>query len=80
MQSHFNRILTTHTGSLHRPPDFEEMFRQKLAGEKFDESAFEARLRSSSAGLRKTCHIPTMLPWSIFYRQNECAGLSNRSR
>src|SRR5271169_3161518 len=47
MQSRFNRILTTHTGSLHRPPDFEEMFRQKLAGEKFDENAFEARLRSS---------------------------------
>jgi methionine synthase II (cobalamin-independent) len=49
MQSRFNRILTTHTGSLHRPPDFEEMFRQKLAGESVDENAFEARLRSSVA-------------------------------
>jgi 5-methyltetrahydropteroyltriglutamate--homocysteine methyltransferase len=46
MQSRFERILTTHTGSLHRPPDFEEMFRQKLAGESFDEKAFEARLRT----------------------------------
>jgi 5-methyltetrahydropteroyltriglutamate--homocysteine methyltransferase len=49
VQSRFNRILTTHTGSLHRPPDFEEMFRQKLAGESVDENAFEARLRSSVA-------------------------------
>jgi 5-methyltetrahydropteroyltriglutamate--homocysteine methyltransferase len=49
MRSRFDRILTTHTGSLHRPPDFEEMFRKKLAAEDVDETAFEARLRSSVA-------------------------------
>jgi hypothetical protein len=38
------RILTTHTGSLHWPPDLEELFRKKLAGEVYDEKAVEARL------------------------------------
>jgi 5-methyltetrahydropteroyltriglutamate--homocysteine methyltransferase len=49
MQRSADRILTTHTGSLHRPPDLEELFRKKLAGEFLDEKAFEARLRSSVA-------------------------------
>ena len=44
-----DRILTTHTGSLHRPPDLEELFRRKLAGEAYDGRAFEARLRSAVA-------------------------------
>ena len=44
-----DRILTTHTGSLHRPPDLEELFRRKLAGEAHDDKAFEARLRSAVA-------------------------------
>lgn len=47
MQASRDRILTTHTGSLHRPPDLEEMFRRKLAGEAVEASAFEARLRSA---------------------------------
>jgi 5-methyltetrahydropteroyltriglutamate--homocysteine methyltransferase len=49
MHASTDRILTTHTGSLHRPPDFEEMFRRKLASDSFDEKAFEARLRSAVA-------------------------------
>lgn len=47
METSRDRILTTHTGSLHRPPDLEEMFRRKLAGEPVDEAAFEARLKSA---------------------------------
>ncbi len=42
-----DRILTTHTGSLHRPPDLEELYRKKHAGETYDESKLEARLRSA---------------------------------
>jgi methionine synthase II (cobalamin-independent) len=49
MRRSTERILTTHTGSLHRPPDLEELFRKKLAGEVYDEKAFEARLRSAVA-------------------------------
>ncbi len=44
-----DRILTTHTGSLHRPPDLEELYRRKFAGEPCDENAIEARLRSAVA-------------------------------
>jgi 5-methyltetrahydropteroyltriglutamate--homocysteine methyltransferase len=49
MKSRFKRILTTHTGSLHRPPDLEEIFRKKLALESYDETVFESRLRTSVA-------------------------------
>jgi 5-methyltetrahydropteroyltriglutamate--homocysteine methyltransferase len=49
MKRSVDRILTTHTGSLHRPPDLEETYRKKFAGEKFDNSALEARLRTSVA-------------------------------
>ena len=44
-----DRILTTHTGSLHRPPDLEELYRRKFAGEPCDENALETRLRSAVA-------------------------------
>jgi 5-methyltetrahydropteroyltriglutamate--homocysteine methyltransferase len=44
-----DRILTTHTGSLHRPPDLEELFRKKLAGEPYDPTVFAVRLRTSVA-------------------------------
>src|SRR5262249_35831127 len=47
METSRDRILTTHTRSLHSPPDLEEMFRRKLAGERVDASAFEARLRAA---------------------------------
>lgn len=49
MKASTDRILTTHTGSLHRPPDLEETFRRKLAGEAFDEAAFEDQLRDGVA-------------------------------
>ena len=49
MKTSTQRILTTHTGSLHRPKDLEELYRKKLAGEPYDESALEQRLRSSVA-------------------------------
>jgi 5-methyltetrahydropteroyltriglutamate--homocysteine methyltransferase len=61
MQMHVSadRIMTTHTGSLHRPADLEEMFRRKLADEDtFDEKAFEARLRTAVAEIvRKQADI-----------------------
>jgi len=44
-----DRILTTHTGALHRPPDLEELYRRKHAGETYDESALESRLQTAVA-------------------------------
>ncbi|HUB97105.1 MAG TPA: cobalamin-independent methionine synthase II family protein [Stellaceae bacterium] len=49
MKSSTDRILTTHTGALHRPPDLEELYRQKFAGEPVDERALEARLKTAVA-------------------------------
>jgi 5-methyltetrahydropteroyltriglutamate--homocysteine methyltransferase len=47
MKASTQRILTTHTGSLHRPPDLEELYRKKLSGEPYDGGALESRLRSA---------------------------------
>jgi 5-methyltetrahydropteroyltriglutamate--homocysteine methyltransferase len=53
MKTSTERILTTHTGSLHRPKDLEELYRKKLAGEPYDEAALERRLRSGVAEIVK---------------------------
>ena len=44
-----DRILTTHAGSLPRPPDLREMVAAKANGAAFDIAAFEQRLRSAVA-------------------------------
>lgn len=49
MKTSTERILTTHTGALHRPRDLEEVYRRKFAGEPYDEAALEARLRTAVA-------------------------------
>src|SRR6266540_3096543 len=42
-----DRILTTHTGSLPRPPDLIEMIRSRENGEAVEEAAFQARVREA---------------------------------
>ncbi|HWO73001.1 MAG TPA: cobalamin-independent methionine synthase II family protein [Dehalococcoidia bacterium] len=44
-----DRILTTHTGSLPRPPDLVEMLQARMRGEPVDEQAFAARVREAVA-------------------------------
>jgi 5-methyltetrahydropteroyltriglutamate--homocysteine methyltransferase len=44
-----DRILTTHTGSLPRPPDLMPFLERERDGEPFDESKFEECLRASVA-------------------------------
>ena len=65
-----DRILTTHAGSLPRPPDLYEMVAAKANGEPYDPTAFEVRLKSAVA--------------EVVHRQAECGidcvndgGLSN---
>ena len=53
MKRSTDRILTTHTGSLHRPADLEEMFLRKYTGLSFNPKALEARLRSAVAEVVK---------------------------
>src|SRR4051812_10416601 len=47
------RILTTHTGSLPRPPDLFEMIQKRDAGEVVDSDAFAARVRTAVADIVK---------------------------
>ncbi len=49
MKRSATRILTTHTGSLHRPPELEELYRARCAGEPHDEEAYESALRDGVA-------------------------------
>ena len=45
MQRSTSRILTTHTGSLPRPPDLVTMLNAKELGEPYDRTAFAARVK-----------------------------------
>ena len=42
-----SRIITTHTGSLPRPPDLIDLIRRREQGEPLDVAAFEARVRTA---------------------------------
>jgi 5-methyltetrahydropteroyltriglutamate--homocysteine methyltransferase len=47
MKRSTDRILTTHAGSLPRPPELLEMVIARERGEKIDEAAFETRLKTA---------------------------------
>src|SRR5437762_2473969 len=47
MKRSTDRILTTHTGSLPRPPDLIELIRARQTGESVDEQALAARVKSA---------------------------------
>jgi 5-methyltetrahydropteroyltriglutamate--homocysteine methyltransferase len=47
MKRSTDRIVTTHTGSLPRPPDLIDLIRKREQGEAVDQAQFEARVRSA---------------------------------
>jgi 5-methyltetrahydropteroyltriglutamate--homocysteine methyltransferase len=49
IQRSTDRILTTHTGSLPRPPELVEMIRRREAGETVDEAAFQSQVKDAVA-------------------------------
>ena len=51
MRTSRERILTTHVGSLIRPPALQEIMRAKQAHKTYDHAAYEACLRDSVAGV-----------------------------
>jgi 5-methyltetrahydropteroyltriglutamate--homocysteine methyltransferase len=58
------RILTTHAGSLPRPPDLLQMMYDRGAGKPVDEMALEARIRSAVDEIvRKQREIGLDLIW-----------------
>ena len=52
MKRSTDRILTTHAGSLPRPDELRAMILKKQQGERFDEAAFAARVKSAVENLR----------------------------
>ena len=58
MQRSTDRILTTHVGSLPRPPDLQQMLQAKDRGEPYDEAALEARVKEAVAeAVRKQADV-----------------------
>jgi 5-methyltetrahydropteroyltriglutamate--homocysteine methyltransferase len=53
MKRSTDRILTTHVGSLNRPPDLMDVLREKYAGHPYDEGAYQERLRADVAEVVK---------------------------
>src|SRR5262252_5980551 len=48
-QQNTDRILTTHVGSLPRPKDLLYVMKARLAGEAYDQAAYDARVRQAVA-------------------------------
>jgi methionine synthase II (cobalamin-independent) len=51
MKRSLDRVLTTHTGSLPRPPAILEVMRSREAGAAIDERAFDVGLKAAVAGI-----------------------------
>jgi 5-methyltetrahydropteroyltriglutamate--homocysteine methyltransferase len=43
-----DRILTTHIGSLCRSPELLQFYRRSIAGESYDEAAFQEQIRAET--------------------------------
>src|SRR3977135_823308 len=52
MKRSTDRILTTHVGSLIRPPALQEIMRAKQGGQSYDQAAYEACLKQSVPDVR----------------------------
>jgi len=63
MKRSTDRILTTHTGSLARPPDLLEIMRDKENGRPYDREAYDALARQAVIdAVRRQCEIGIDIP------------------
>ena len=53
MKNSSNRILTTHVGSMTRPPEVVEALRPKEAGQPYDKQELESRIKNAVAAVVK---------------------------
>ena len=88
MQTSQQRILTTHVGSLPRPPDLLAFLEARERGEAFDEAAFEARLalavnevvaRQVAVGIDSVCDGEQSKISYTFYVRHRLAGIGTAS-
>jgi 5-methyltetrahydropteroyltriglutamate--homocysteine methyltransferase len=89
MKRSTERILTTHTGSLPRPPELIEMLRAAEAGELKDRAAFEAKVREAvfdtvrrqaEAGIDILNDGEMGKPGYATYIKDRCSGFGGESR
>jgi 5-methyltetrahydropteroyltriglutamate--homocysteine methyltransferase len=89
MKRSVDRILTTHTGSLPRPPDLIEMLRSADMGESVDEQSFQQRVREAVAetvkrqresGLDVINDGEEGKPGYSTYIKDRCTGFEGESR
>jgi 5-methyltetrahydropteroyltriglutamate--homocysteine methyltransferase len=66
MKRSTDRILTTHVGSLIRPPALQEFLRARQSGKPYDEAAYQACLQASVR--------------DVVHKQAEAGNSANRSR
>src|SRR6266567_4955568 len=79
-----DRILTTHVGSLPRPPDLLAFLEARERGEEFDQAAFEARLagavqevvgRQAAVGIDSVCDGEQSKISYTFYVRHRLSGI-----
>jgi 5-methyltetrahydropteroyltriglutamate--homocysteine methyltransferase len=84
VQTSKDRILTTHVGSLPRPPDLLAFLEARESGEGFDEPAFEARLagavrevvaRQVATGIDSVCDGEQSKMSYTFYVRHRLSGI-----
>ena len=66
MKRSTERILTTHAGSLARPPDLLEMMRVKESDQPYDHEAFAGRVRTAVAEVVRKQLYSTRLSIRLF--------------
>ncbi|MGC2413110.1 MAG: hypothetical protein WA459_10495, partial [Stellaceae bacterium] len=84
MQHSRDRILTTHVGSLPRPPDLLALLEAREEGAEFDEPAFERRLggavrevvaKQVAAGIDSVCDGEQSKISYTFYVRHRLSGI-----
>src|SRR6202047_5224944 len=81
-----DHIMTTHVGSLPRPPDLLEMLEEREAGAVFDEAPFEARLAAAvrdiveqqiACGMDSVCDGEQSKISYTFYVRHRLSGIGS---
>ncbi len=91
MKRSTTRILTTHVGSLIRPPALQDFLRLKQAGKPYDEQAYQRCLTESVAAVVKQqaetgIDVPSdgefgkSISWSQYVLERLAASSAGRSR
>src|SRR5579885_2256705 len=77
MKRSTERILTTHVGSLIRPPELQEFLRLKQAGKPYDQAGYDACLKRAVADVISDGEFGKSISWSQ-YALERLSGFERR--